>query len=168
MNSDMTPVDWAKRPILEKYADFTARASRPEYWWYTLAVVVAALVLSIIESIVGVSRMVGPYGPLTALFFLATIVPSLAVGVRRLHDTDRSGWWLLIGVVPYGLMALAGMMAVMGGGLFLLMGMMGLIGIIAMIGLIALLVFMCLPGTPGSNRYGPPPVGTAETIAAAE
>lgn len=168
MSAELTPVDWAKRPILEKYADFTGRASRPEYWWYVLAVVIAFVVARILESIFGVAHLFYSYGPLSALLWIATIVPSLAVGARRLHDTDRSGWWLLICAVPYGLMALAGMMAFMGGGLFFMLGMMGLIGIIALVGALVLLYFMALPGTPGQNRYGAPPVGDSGTVVPAE
>jgi uncharacterized membrane protein YhaH (DUF805 family) len=161
----MTPVDWAKRPI-EKYATFTGRASRPEYWWYTLALIVAYVVISVVENMVGLSQMAGPYGLLSLLLMLATFVPSLAVSVRRLHDTNRSGWWLLVALVPYGLMAIVGIMAYSGSGLLALAAMMGVIGIIAMIGAVALLVFMVLPGTPGENNYGPPPAN--EGIVTAE
>ncbi|HVM22463.1 MAG TPA: DUF805 domain-containing protein [Sphingomicrobium sp.] len=95
MNSNLSPIDWAKRP-LQKYADFSGRAPRAEYWWFALAVVVAYIVAGIIEGIVGINTMLaGVYGPLTALLALALLVPSLAVGVRRLHDTNRSAWWLL-------------------------------------------------------------------------
>jgi uncharacterized membrane protein YhaH (DUF805 family) len=167
MTAAMTPVDWVKRPI-EKYADFTGRASRSEYWWYVLALCVAYLVLSIVESIVGLNHMFLTYGPLSLLLMLGTLIPSIAVGVRRLHDTNRPGWWLLIALVPYGLMALAGIMAVMGGGLFGFMAMMGLIGIVAMIGGIVLLIFMVLPGTPGDNQYGPNPSGDGTAAIAAE
>jgi uncharacterized membrane protein YhaH (DUF805 family) len=63
MNPNMTPIDWAKRP-LDKYAVFTGRAPRAEYWWYALALVVVFIVLSIVESIVGLNKMVfGLYGP---------------------------------------------------------------------------------------------------------
>jgi uncharacterized membrane protein YhaH (DUF805 family) len=170
MSPELTSaVEWAKRPILQKYADFTGRASRPEYWWYVLALVIASVVVRIVEGIFGVSHMLFyTYGPLSALLWLATIVPSLAVGTRRLHDTDRSGWWLLICVVPYALMVLAGVMAVMGGGLLAVCGMMGLIGFVALIGACVLIYFMVLPGSPGQNRYGPPPAGETGTAVPAE
>ena len=158
MNANMTPVDWAKRPIFEKYADFAGRAPRAEYWWYALALVVAFIVLSIIESLVGLKGMIaGLYGPLTALLWLATIVPGLAVGVRRLHDTNRSGWWLLL-VVPYAISAMLAVVAMSSGSMAGL-GSAGLLGIIGLICAIALLVFMVLPGTPADNRYGPNPYG---------
>jgi uncharacterized membrane protein YhaH (DUF805 family) len=157
MTNDMTPVDWAKRPIIEKYADFSGRAPRAEYWWYVLAIVVIAVVLTIVEGLIGVKGMVlGIYGPLTCLLGLATIVPSLAVGARRLHDTNRSGWLQLVFYVPYGLMLLVGSMS--GGGL----GATALAGIIGLIGLVCavvLIVFLAMPGTPGANRYGPNPYG---------
>lgn len=73
---------------LKKYATFEGRASRPEYWWFVLAVVVAALVIGRISSV------------LESLLYLAAMLPSVAAGVRRLHDTDRSGWWILLGFIP--------------------------------------------------------------------
>jgi uncharacterized membrane protein YhaH (DUF805 family) len=95
----MSPIDWATRP-LKKYADFSGRAPRAEYWWFYLLVIIGYVVTSILDSILGLGQMVGPYGVIMCLFALAMLVPSIAAGVRRLHDTDRSGWWLLIGLVP--------------------------------------------------------------------
>ena len=174
--SSMTPVDWAKRPIVEKYADFTGRAPRAEYWWYILGLVVVAIVLSIVESIFGVKGMIlGIWGPLTGLFILATIVPSLAAGARRLHDTNRSGWWQWLVYVPYALMIVLGGAAIAGGaaaggtmGAIAGAGIAGLLGLLALVCGIILLVFMVLPGQPGQNRYGPNPYGEAgdATVAA--
>ena len=96
--TSMTPVDWAKRP-LQKYADFTGRAPRAEFWWFVLLVVIGEVVAMILDSILGI-HLVGAYGPVLTLFFLAILAPYLAVGARRLHDTNRSGWWLLIGLIP--------------------------------------------------------------------
>lgn len=92
-------MEWATLP-LKKYADFTGRSRRKEYWSFFLLFVAGLVVLTVIEGVLGLSGMIGPYGPLTMLFLLALLVPSLAVGVRRLHDTDKSGWWILIGLVP--------------------------------------------------------------------
>ena len=99
MNGNMTPVDWAKRP-LQKYMDFSGRAPREEYWWFVMFVIIGEVIAMIVDSIIGTGQMFGPYGLVLCLFLLAIIVPSLAVGVRRLHDTDRPGWWLLIGLIP--------------------------------------------------------------------
>ncbi|MBT8339690.1 MAG: DUF805 domain-containing protein [Desulfatitalea sp.] len=79
--------------VLKKYAVFEGRAHRTEYWMFILFYVLIAVVLAIIEAVLGI------FG-LNAIFALALLLPSLAVTVRRLHDTDRSGWWLLIGLVP--------------------------------------------------------------------
>lgn len=98
--NSMTPVDWAKRPVTEKYADFTGRAPRAEYWWFYLLIIIGYIIASIIDSILGFGGALGPYGILTMLFGLAMLVPSIAAGARRLHDTNRSGWWLLIALVP--------------------------------------------------------------------
>jgi uncharacterized membrane protein YhaH (DUF805 family) len=158
--NSMTPVDWAKRPILEKYADFTGRASRAEYWWYVLALVIADLVLGIIESILGIRHMIFyAYGPLTALLLLATVVPSIAVAVRRLHDTGRSGWWVLLPIVPYGLAIVIGGPAMMAGGLMAGLGIAALFLFIGLICALVLLVFMVLPSQAGDNRYGANPHG---------
>jgi uncharacterized membrane protein YhaH (DUF805 family) len=98
-SSQLTPIDWAMRP-LQHYADFSGRAPRAEYWWYTFAMVVAGMVIGIVEGMLGMGGTVGPYGLLSVVFGLALIIPNIAVGVRRLHDTNRSGWWLLIGLIP--------------------------------------------------------------------
>ena len=165
MNPNMTPIDWARRPI-DHYADFAGRAPRAEYWWFFLAIVVVYIVFSIIESITGLKGMVGGvYGPLTLLLWLGTLVPCLAVSVRRLHDTGRSGWWMLL-IVPYLVSAILLLMAIMAGSMTGL-GSAGILGIIGLICCIALLVFMVLPSTPGDNLYGPNPYGeTAATIPA--
>ena len=79
-----------------KYATFTGRAVRPEYWYWVLFNVLVAIGLGIIQVVSGPT--IG--FTLRALFNLAVLVPSLAVGVRRLHDTDHSGWWILLSLVP--------------------------------------------------------------------
>lgn len=86
----------AVRTVLtQKYADFNGRAPRSEYWWFVLAYVIAYIVIAIVGGILG---RVGAFLPL--LLALALIVPSIAVSVRRLHDIDKSGWWVLIALVP--------------------------------------------------------------------
>lgn len=172
MSVELTPVDWAKRPILEKYADFNGRASRPEFWWYMLALVVAFVVVAIVERIVGLSHMFWyTWGPLTLLLRLATIVPTLAVTARRLHDTNRSGWWILLPLVPEVLaiwtaITTAGAVVAGGGAAAALGGaaLTGLIGLVALVGAIVLIVFCAMPGQPGENRYGPPPAIGGENI----
>jgi uncharacterized membrane protein YhaH (DUF805 family) len=166
--NSMTPVDWAKRP-LQKYADFTGRAPRAEYWWYFLGIVVSYILLTIIESILGIGKMVvGIYGPLTILLWLATIVPGIAVGIRRLHDTNRSGWWMLL-MAPYVLVAIFAALALRGGaGGLAALGTAGLLSLVGLACAIVLLVFMVLPGTPGENRYGPNPYGEGGEMVAAE
>lgn len=79
--------------VLRQYADFTGRARRKEYWMYLLVSVIISVVLAILDGILGISLLGVLYG-------LAVLLPSLAVGARRLHDTGRSGWWQLIGIVP--------------------------------------------------------------------
>jgi uncharacterized membrane protein YhaH (DUF805 family) len=101
----------AIRNGFEQYASARGRASRAEYWWWVLFTGVVQLLLG--EGLLG------------TLAVLALIVPSIAVLVRRLHDLDRSAWFLLVALIPA-------------------------------VGLIVLVVVLALPGTAGSNRYGPP------------
>jgi uncharacterized membrane protein YhaH (DUF805 family) len=105
--------------------DFQGRAGRQEYWLFFLVYIVQLVVAMLID------RLVFGTGPgqgvpvLYLLTILANLIPALSVGIRRLHDTNRSGWWMLIGLIP-------------------------------LLGGLVLLVFYVLPGTPGSNRFGPP------------
>jgi uncharacterized membrane protein YhaH (DUF805 family) len=78
----------AIKACFAKYADFNGRAKRPEFWWFVLFCIVGSLVL----------EAVGSY--ISWAFSLATIVPSLAVGARRLHDVNKSGWLQLLGLIP--------------------------------------------------------------------
>ncbi|HTR71175.1 MAG TPA: DUF805 domain-containing protein [Mycobacteriales bacterium] len=82
--------------VLNKYADFSGRARRSEYWYWVLALALGWIVVEIFWAI---SRPLGWI--LYLVLLIGTIVPDLAVGVRRLHDTSRSGWWLLIALVPF-------------------------------------------------------------------
>jgi len=95
----MSPIDWATRP-LKKYADFSGRAPRAEYWWFYLLIIIGYVLATILDSTLGFTGAVGQYGVIMSVFAVAMLVPSIAAGIRRLHDTDRSGWWLLIGLVP--------------------------------------------------------------------
>ena len=135
-------MEWMLLP-LKRYAQFSGRSRRKEYWMYILFLCLVAIVLSIIESILGLgghavltseTSSSGVFygalvnrGILSNLFLLATFIPSLAVGVRRLHDTNRSGWWYLLAFVP-------------------------------LIGSIVLLVWFCTAGTSGPNDYGDDPL----------
>ena len=83
---------------LKNFAVFSGRAQRMEYWMFGLFYLIFAIVLGIIDSILGIGWEGG--GLLSSLFLLAMVIPSIAVTFRRLHDTDHSGWWLLIGLVP--------------------------------------------------------------------
>jgi uncharacterized membrane protein YhaH (DUF805 family) len=85
---------------LKKYAVFEGRARRREYWFYALFVLIISLVLNIVDRFTGTYNAAYETGLLGGLFALAVLIPSLAVGARRLHDTGRSGWWLLIGLIP--------------------------------------------------------------------
>lgn len=119
----------AVRAVMSKYATFSGRARRAEFWYWFLAIILAEIVLGIIGGVLAsVSDSLSMVSMLLlAVLVIAIIVPTLAVTVRRLHDTGRSGWWWFIGAVPA-------------------------------IGPILLIVWYCTPGTPGSNAFGLDPI----------
>jgi uncharacterized membrane protein YhaH (DUF805 family) len=132
------PIGEAVRRFFKKYATFTGRASRSEYWWWALISGVVGIVLNIIVSVGGSAgatvndsgaTVPGPgmiVGVVLAVIWgLATIIPSLALVVRRLHDVNFSGWMILIGLVPF-------------------------------LGGLALLIFMLLPPKPEGQRFDVP------------
>lgn len=124
--------------VLRKYATFSGRAQRAEYWYFTLVnLIIYFLVFGlnslVLEAIAGTgSGLLRGFllilGTLGGIYGLAVIIPSLAVTVRRLHDTGRSGGWFFISFVP-------------------------------LVGPIILLVFTVLDSNPGDNKYGPNPKG---------
>jgi uncharacterized membrane protein YhaH (DUF805 family) len=113
--------------LLNKYATFSGRARRSEYWWWHLFVTIVFLVASVIDQAIGFtySDLTLGGGWLATIAAIVFLVPNLAVGVRRLHDTGRTGWWLLIGLVP-------------------------------LIGVIVLIYFFVLD-SENDNQYGPSP-----------
>ena len=148
---------------LRQYATFRGRAPRSEYWWFYLFTVLVGIAASIVDTAAG-TNLVSP------LVNLALLLPSLAVGVRRLHDSNLSGWWLL---APVGC-ALLGLVLVFAGvGAALVEGpqrdqvqMNGAAVAFVLVGLLVLLaaavlgiVLMVRSSTPGPNRFGPHPEG---------
>jgi len=137
----MTTTDWMLAP-LRKYATFSGRARRKEYWLFVLFLFLATIVTQILDTMFGFgtitassyrlgwtgwAQVAATGGWITHLFHLATLIPSLAVAVRRLHDGNHSGWMMLFVFLPF-------------------------------IGWIVLLVLYILEGTRGANRFGPDPL----------
>lgn len=92
--------------IKNRYADFNGKATRSEYWYYTLFYFILLIILKLVDVYV-VNPMLGMTptealqgGLIQMAFALALLIPSIAIGVRRLHDINMSGWWLLIGIIP--------------------------------------------------------------------
>ncbi|MFZ7343963.1 DUF805 domain-containing protein [Avibacterium volantium] len=81
--------------VLKNYAQFNGRARRKEFWWFTAVDFLLYVILGLLDIVL----LNNDFG-FSGVYGLATLIPSLAVRVRRLHDTDRSGWWLLIGFIP--------------------------------------------------------------------
>jgi uncharacterized membrane protein YhaH (DUF805 family) len=85
---------------LKQYAVFSGRARRKEYWYFVLFNILISAVLLLIDTVMGTVNKEAGIGLLGGIYALAVLIPSIAVSVRRLHDTDRSGWWVLIGLIP--------------------------------------------------------------------
>lgn len=77
--------------VFKNYVNFEGRATRPEYWWFVLAYAIVNIILSLIPRVGTI---------LSGILGLAVLIPSIGVAVRRLHDINKSGWWLLIALVP--------------------------------------------------------------------
>ena len=165
-------MEWMILPF-KRYVQFSGRSRRKEYWMYILFIVIVSLVLSILDGALGLggrntagsTAVAGGFGygastrggVLSNIFSLATIIPSLAVAVRRLHDTDRSGWWILLPLVPI-LIGFSAMFAGFAGGVSSsLMIVGGVAFLAAFICGIVLLIWYCTDGTRGPNRYGDDP-----------
>jgi uncharacterized membrane protein YhaH (DUF805 family) len=86
-----------------KYTNFSDRASRSEFWLFVLFTFVASLILGLLDSLV-VGALFLQFSPLSTIFTIAILIPSISVNVRRLHDVNRSGWWLLIELTVIGIL----------------------------------------------------------------
>lgn len=149
------------RSALSKYATFAGRARRSEFWWFYLFTVLVSVVTSIID--LALSTVVYEVGIVGTLAGLALLLPSLAVTARRLHDTGRSGWWILLPAVPLVATVVLAVLtlsatAVTDGAEAATLAMLMFVGLlIAVAASIVLIVFLCLDSNPGPNAYGPPP-----------
>lgn len=90
-------VDYYKEVLFDKYADFSGRASRSEFWYFYLVHMMVIVGLALI----GPRIHIGFYISALIMYVLITVVPTFAVLVRRLHDTEKSGWWYFISFVPF-------------------------------------------------------------------
>ena len=84
----------------KQYADFKGRARRKEFWYFVLFNIIVSFILGFVDGILGLADKQSGIGLLGGLYLLAVLIPSLAIEVRRLHDTNRSGWFILIAFIP--------------------------------------------------------------------
>ena len=86
--------------VLRKYAVFSGRARRKEFWYFSLVSFIIVLVLTVLDNQLGSFHRATDLGLFVSLYYLAVLIPNIAVTVRRVHDIGRSGWWLLIVFIP--------------------------------------------------------------------
>ena len=168
----------AVRTCFRKYVTFSGRAPRSEYWWFALFVFLVSLVLSVVDAALfgdGTAEVdASPAQPITGLWQLATLIPLLAAGWRRMHDTGRPGWYVLlpmivaagglffvlVGVGGFGLAERAGADTGILAQLAAIFGVTGMaVLVIVQIVLTLLLIWwLTRPSDPTANHYGPPPL----------
>lgn len=147
----------AIKTCFNRYATFTGRATRSEYWWWILFCFRSIIAICIIAALIGVatagSRGVGLFGFFFLLpfiiFCIVILVPSWAVLFRRLHDAGHPGYWILLYLVPYVISLFAALVGSQ------IMSM--LFGFLSFAGSIVLLVFVLQPSQPYDNQFGPCP-----------
>ncbi len=86
--------------VLKQYANFKGRAARTEYWSFFVINLLMGFVMGGLDMVVHTSQFFDGGGLLATIYSFGVLIPNLAVAARRLHDTNRSGWWLLIGCIP--------------------------------------------------------------------
>lgn len=92
-------MDWYIK-VLKQYFDFSGRARRKEYWMFALINIIISIVLTLVDMGLGSYNATFSTGVLSLIYSLAVFIPSIAVSVRRLHDTNHSGWWILLAFIP--------------------------------------------------------------------
>ena len=171
----MMTIQESVKTCLRKYADFSGRATRAEFWWWVLATILVSLAFSAIDSFISAISKAYIYSPLGTIFALAVLLPDLAVTARRLHDIGKSGWWQLawlaigvLGAIPLIVGVVVGLVAAFGGnGSWVNMGEPSfwlpisigfVISFLIWAGIfIWWLVWMVKQGQTGPNHYGPDP-----------
>lgn len=150
----------AIRTCFRKYVRFSGRAPRSEFWYFTLFSFLAGIAAGILDRMFETTPTT-QNGPVSTILSLALFLPSLAVTVRRLHDTNRSGFWLLgfygaiiVGVVVFAVSLFEGMRT----GALSPAYSIGLF-VIILAAIIWLIVWLCQRGTTGPNRFGADPFG---------
>jgi uncharacterized membrane protein YhaH (DUF805 family) len=153
-------VEIFRKTVTEHYTDFQGRVRRQEFWYYVIAYVVAYVVLAVVQSVFR-SHV------LTGLYTLGLLLPTLGISVRRLHDTDKTGWWVVLAAVPLVLLGLLTSFAMMTGAYGMMFLTATLLPILSLAAAALLIYWYAQPGTSGPNQYGPDPKGGAATTAAA-
>ena len=97
-------MDWYLK-VLKNYAVFEGRASRTEYWFFILFNIIISIILLVIENSLGIATSAADsfsFGVISIIYAWAVLIPSIAVSIRRLHDSDLRGWWMLLIFIPIG------------------------------------------------------------------
>jgi uncharacterized membrane protein YhaH (DUF805 family) len=142
--------------VLSKYATFSGRARRAEYWWFYAFTILVAFAASVVDDALStvVDNDSGIVGTVTSL---ALLLPTLALTARRLHDTGRTGWWMLLPVIPCLATVVVGTATLFASTPAALVVLFVACALATLLTSIVLLVFLCLDSKPGPNRYGPSP-----------
>ncbi len=139
-------MQWVIMPF-RRLTDYAGRSRRMEFWLFWLLALIAQMLASYTEAATGQAALFAGMGPVTLIVTLVLLLPATTVGIRRLHDIDRAGWWMLLFAVPY-----FGWLASVESGAQSIVAAIALL-----VGAIVLLILLVQPGKPGENRYGTDP-----------
>jgi uncharacterized membrane protein YhaH (DUF805 family) len=148
----MQPLDWALLPF-SRYFEFSGRSSRAEYWYFTVFIWFISLLIQLGQLALG-EAVESVLTVVNSLFGLVTLIPSLAVAVRRLHDVNRSGFVLLKYII-----GIAAILALVPFALYFAPFFAFVLGLAAVVIALKFLVLMVIEGDRGPNLYGPNPYG---------
>ncbi|MGJ8560830.1 MAG: DUF805 domain-containing protein [Litorimonas sp.] len=142
----------------QKYFQFSGRAQRAEYWWFFLFGLIGAVTLTFFDmAVLGVDDPSEDFSPTSDLFSLATLIPSLSLGWRRMHDIGKSGWWSIIWLAPLIWAVVAGITLFSSEGSLELIGALAVgLGVIATLAAFIYVIVLCATDSePHDNRFGP-------------
>ena len=144
----------ATKTCLKKYFQMSGRASRSEYWWFLLAIVIATVIAALMDLMLfDASKNIDGSGPIEGIVGLVLIIPNFTASIRRLHDTNRSGWYLLAPLAGLMFAIFVGKMI----GPTLGQGGPIIVGIIMILSFLLPIWWQTRPSDPNPNKFGPNP-----------
>lgn len=148
-------IEYFKVVVFQKYATFSGRARRSEFWYYILASTIISIALAFVDLLLGTNKTLGETGLVGGIYSLITFIPGITVSARRLHDIGKSGWFVLLFYIPFITMFVIFYLILSTG-----QDLRGLLGFNALVAIglgIYFIILFAKEGMQGTNIYGPDP-----------